>query len=217
MLDKQEILRYMGATASDKMIDRLIERAEREVCQVSIPKHTYQRVSILVDPGLQWVELAGTLIESHDLAHHLRGCKEGFLFACTLGLGVDSLVKRYSLTELAMLPVVQAVSAAYIEYYADKVQQQLNDSITQQGLYLRPRYSPGYGDFSLSYQRFLFNALQISKQIGVSLTENFLMIPFKSITSIIGLSDDPSLCHVNRCMICVSKNCPFRKEAAINA
>ena len=79
-------------------------------------------------------------------------------------------------------------------------------------LYLRPRYSPGYGDLPLASQRFLFDALQISKKIGVTLTENCLMLPMKSITGIVGLSPDPSLCHVGKCMACAAENCPFRQK-----
>lgn len=79
-------------------------------------------------------------------------------------------------------------------------------------MYLRPRFSPGYGDFRLSCQQFFFDALEISKRIGVYLTESFLMVPFKSITAVIGISRDPSQCHINKCMACPANNCPFRRE-----
>lgn len=202
----------MGATESDNTLDSLIDRAEAEVIASAHPRHIYKRIDIVADTQKGVVSLSGTNIESHDLAGHLRGCSEGFLFACTLGIGVDSLIKRYSLTELHMLPVVQAVAAAYTEYCADSAQQELEEYASSHGMYLRPRYSPGYGDFQLSSQRFIFDALQISKTIGVSLTDSFLMVPFKSITAVIGLSNDPTQCHINKCMTCTAKNCPFRKE-----
>ncbi len=111
-----------------------------------------------------------------------------------------------------MLPVVQATAAAYTEFCADSAQKEIETYASRQGLYMRPRYSPGYGDFQLSDQRFLFDALQIPKNIGVSLTDSFLMVPFKSVTAVIGLSSDPTQCHINKCMSCTAKNCPFRKE-----
>lgn len=216
MLDRSEILRYLGAPNTDKTLGPFIDRGEREVLRAANPKHTYQRIPLAVDAETGLVNLAGVGVTSYDLAAHLRGCKEGYLFACTLGPGIDALVKRYTFTNSAMLPVVQAVSAAYIEHCANEAQRQLEELATRQGLFLRPRYSPGYGDFSLECQRLFFNVLQIPQRLGVSLTESLLMVPSKSITAVIGLSDDPSLCHVNRCMTCTAVNCPFRKELSDN-
>lgn len=213
MLNRQEIYRYLGVANSDSTIDAMIQRAEKAVIQAAQPKSVHQLISISVNQADGQVSLARTAIQSRDLANHLRGCTEGFLFACTLGTGVDALIKRYSITEMPMLPVAQAVSAAYVEYCVDQAQRELERYAQERGLYLRPRYSPGYGDFPLESQRFVFDALQISKKIGVSLTDSYLMIPFKSVTAVIGLSDDPSLCHVNKCMTCPSQNCPFRKDA----
>lgn len=214
MLNRSEILRYMGIPSSDNTLDAMIDRAEAEVITASRPKHVYKHIDVDVNLSEGRVLLAGTPIESHDLAGHLNGCREGFLFASTLGIGVDSLVKRYSLTEPPMLPVIQAVAAAYTEYCADEAQREVEAFAAERGLYLRPRYSPGYGDFQLSCQRFIFDALQISKNIGVSLTDSFLMVPFKSVTAVIGLSSDPSQCHINKCMTCSATNCPFRKESS---
>ena len=201
----------MSASGSDEVLDALIDRAEAEVIAAARPKHVYRYVEMIVDETS--VHIGGTHIESRNLASHVEGCKECFLFACTLGMGVDSLVKRYSFTDVYMLPVIQAVSAAYTEYCADEAQKELEEYAVKRGLYLRPRYSPGYGDFALSWQRFLFDALEIPKKIGVTLTDSFLMVPFKSVTAVIGLSDDPSLCHIQKCMLCTAKNCPFRKES----
>lgn len=209
-LDRREILRYLGAAHSDEALDRMIDRAEEQVIAAARPKHVYRHISF--DLNGESVGISGTVIHSRDLAQHLRGCREGFLFACTLGQGVDVLVKRVALTDLPMMPVVQAVAAAYTEYCADSAQQELEDYAQRRGLYLRPRYSPGYGDFQLDCQRFLFDALEIPKKIGVTLTDGFIMVPFKSITAVVGLSEDPSLCHINKCMTCTAKNCPFRKE-----
>lgn len=208
--DKQEILRYLGAPHSNETLDALISRAQKELEAAARPRHTYRLVEVQTEGGA--AALGGTRIESGSLAQHLAGCREAFLFACTLGPGVDALIKRATFTEMPMVPVLQACSAAYIEVYADQAQQELEAYAARRGLYLRPRYSPGYGDFPLSAQEFFFAVLGIPKRLGVALTENYLMVPFKSVTAVVGLSPDPSLCHIRRCMACPTKNCPFRKE-----
>lgn len=209
-MNKREILRYLGAAPDTEQLDDLIAKAEREVTAAAVPRHVFQRLPVMVRSNA--VTVGGTELVSRDLAAHLQGCSEVFLFAMTLGAGIDSLIRRYSLTEMPLVPVLQACSAAYTEECADVAQREIEQIARAENLYLRPRYSPGYGDFKLEYQKFLFAALDISKKIGVSLTDDCLMIPFKSVTAIIGLSPDPSLCHVGKCMTCTAADCPFRKE-----
>ena len=211
-VDKREVLRYMGASHSNKILDSLITRAQGVVEAAARPRHVSRLVAAEVGDGA--VLLGGTRLKSQSLAQHLRSCQSAFLFACTLGPGVDAAIKRFSITDMPLVPVLQAYSSAYIEAYADEAQQELESYAQSRSLYLRPRYSPGYGDFPLHSQRFLFAALEISKKLGVVLTDDCLMIPFKSITAIMGLSADPAQCHVHRCMTCTAQNCPFRKETS---
>lgn len=208
-MEKQEILRYLGAGKSDPQLDLLIARAEKELIQVATPRYVSGKFSLSVrDDG---AVIGGTYLPSKTLAAHLKGCQEAFLVAFTLGPGVDALIRRYELVEMSLVPVLQACAAVYTEEQADQAQEDLETYAKEKGLFLRPRYSPGYGDLPLSSQRFLFDALQVSKKIGVTLTDTFLMLPMKSITGVVGLSKDPSLCHVGKCMSCSAKNCPFRK------
>lgn len=210
-MEKKEILRYLGAGKSNPQLDQLIQRAESEIIQAATPRYVSGKFPLSVtDDG---AVVGGTYLSSRTLAAHLNGCQEAFLVAFTLGPGVDALIKRYELVEMSLVPVLQACAAVYTEEQADAAQGDLEEYAREQGLFLRPRYSPGYGDLPLSTQRFLFDALQVSKRIGVTLTDTFLMLPMKSITGIVGLSPDPSLCHVGKCMSCSAENCPFRKAA----
>lgn len=210
-MKKSEVLRYLGVPAGDETaLDGMLERAKREIEQAAQPRHISRKFPLEVKGDS--VKIGGAEIHSRSLANHMRGCGEAFLFALTLGAGVDTLIRRCSITDIPFVPVLQAYAAAYTEECADKAQEELERNAAEQGLYLRPRFSPGYGDFSLEAQKFFFSALDITKRIGVFLTDSCLMVPFKSITAIIGLSSDPSLCHIGKCMICTASDCPFRKE-----
>lgn len=208
-MDRREILRYLGCGQPDQALEALIGRAEKEILQAARPRYVEGRFPLAVEED--GVLLGGERIPSRDLADHLRGCQEAFLVAFTLGPGVDALIRRCELTEMPLVPVLQACAAAYTEEQADAAQAGIEGYARQRGLYLRPRFSPGYGDFPLSCQRFLFRALAVEKRIGVTLTENCLMLPMKSITGVVGLSGDPSLCHTDRCMGCSMASCPFRR------
>ena len=81
----------------------------------------------------------------------------------------------------------------------------------REGLFTRPRYSPGYGDLPLGLQREISRILNMPKEIGVSLTEALLMTPSKSVTALVGVSDKPGECRSRGCEDCsASGNCPYR-------
>lgn len=210
MLNRKEILRYLGAGPGDGSLNKMIDRAESSVLQAARPRWTYRRFEINADST--GVTLSHIRWESRDLGAHLSGCDEAFLFACTLGPEIDSLIKRSTITDLAMAPLLQACAAECVEFFADQAQKEMEEYVASRKAYLRPRYSPGYGDFSLSCQQLVFDLLDLPRKIGLTLTDDFLMIPLKSITAVIGISSDPTQCHVGRCMTCASQNCPFRKE-----
>ena len=64
-------------------------------------------------------------------------------------------------------------------------------------------------DWPLEEQRQLFAVLNCAKRIGLTLTDGLMMAPSKSVTAIIGLSEDAA-CVQNKCMTCSNINCPYR-------
>ena len=57
--------------------------------------------------------------------------------------------------------------------------------LASENLVATRRFAPGYGDWSLADQAPLC-ALLDAARIGIALTEDFLMLPAKSITGVIG-------------------------------
>ena len=55
--------------------------------------------------------------------------------------------------------------------------------------------------------------LDVSRRIGVTLSDSALMIPQKSVTALIGVSDRPQEKRGRGCGSCgMFENCPYRKE-----
>ena len=57
----------------------------------------------------------------------------------------------------------------------------------REGLHTKPRFSPGYGDFSLEHQRDFMRILDLENSLGLTLTGSLLLVPEKSVTAVIGL------------------------------
>lgn len=208
-VSRPEIWRYMGYKNEqpEESVCALIEDCLRQLETAASPRQVSLRVSCRVD-GNQ-VQLGALQVTSRSLAEHLDGCCEAFLFAATLGTGVDQLLRRYGQTRVSRAAVLQAASAAMIEAWCDECQEQLQGQL--EGLYLRPRFSPGYGDLPLHFQRPLLECLEAGKRIGLGLTDSMLMTPSKSVSAIIGLTEDKKSCTVHRCAACGKLDCPFRK------
>lgn len=203
---REEALRYMGAgkddTATGVLADTVYLKLRNEVQARHVLKCSDCKVS---EEG---VELGGGVkLQSKDLARHLQGCNKVLLLAATLGSRIDIAVRRLALTSVAEGAAAQAVAAALIESYCDEVQSNAETG----GLAQRPRFSPGYGDWNLKEQQKLFEILDCSKKIGLTLTDGMMMAPTKSVTAVIGLADD-AVCEWNKCMSCGNINCPFREE-----
>ena len=209
----KEALRYLGYRGQEpdlatlRLVETCMEELEGQVQRRSL----WERYPLTV-AGSQ-VQLGPLRIQSGQLARHLEGCSQALLFAATLGVGADRLVQKYEKLDLTRAVALQACGASLIEAYCDRCQRELARLFEGKDLFLRPRFSPGYGDFSLEYQQDLLNLLQCPQRIGLTCTKALMLLPTKSVTAVIGLARESARrdCR-SRCGQCQSENCPFREE-----
>lgn len=199
-LDSKEIARYLGSRGADLWPEAaaLAASCQRELEGTVTPRTLGRRLSLSLFAG-----------QSRDLDHHLRHCTEGILFAVTLGAETDRLLRRWSAQSMAKAAVGQAVCAVWLDQlcadYCDSFLPTLDE-----GQYLTPAFSPGYGDWDLAAQRQVLDLLQAPKRIGLTLTAGGMLVPEKSITALVGLSDRQEESCGQKCMRCQKKNCAFR-------
>lgn len=202
--NEREALRYLRAKPGDREAAALVDTVYLKLRNEVQARYVLQRQAVSVDRT--GVTLAcGVRFTSRSLAAHLRGCEEVLLLGATLGSRVDAAIRRLALLSVAEGAAAQAVAASLIESYCDEVQAQADTGSLKQ----RPRFSPGYGDWALEEQRLLFPVLDCSRRIGLTLTAGGMMAPTKSVTAVIGLSEEVR-CVWNKCMTCGSINCPYR-------
>lgn len=183
--DLRETARYMGykhgAEPSEEICE-LVEKAYKELCKLIQPNYIYKEYDFTRTENGIVVE--GIEFKSKKMLSHLRNSRSVILFGATLGQGVDALVRKYSVTDIAMTAVVQAVAASMVENLCDIGCEELKKAINGEH---RPRFSPGYGDFHISGQEDFFKLLPMNKQLGISLSEGFMMTPTKTVTAFIGV------------------------------
>ena len=208
----KEAVRYLGygRHAIDEPTLELIQDTFRELDQVADARFVY-RIFEIIEENENQLTIGGLRIQSRNLYKNLKNCKQGIVFCATLGTGVDLLLKRYSVSDMSKTVVLQACAAAFLEEYCDRMQKQIEDGL-ENGLYLRPRFSPGYGDFSILHQKELLQMTDASKKIGLALTEGYMLTPTKSITAVMGISIEARDCTIKGCEMCTKEDCIYRRS-----
>lgn len=212
-VDRREICRYLGlgGKAPGAELEEKIERCLAKLLEASQPQST-RLFFPLSHPEENTLETAGMVIHSKNLSKNMKGCRACCLFAATIGPGCDRLIQRSELTSIADTAVYQAAGAALIEAYCDRVNEEIREEAEKKGLHARPRFSPGYGDFSLEHQLDFERILHMKKTCGIGLSDTLLMSPSKSVTAIIGLSDTSIPCIIQGCETCENASrCAYRR------
>ena len=215
--DLREITRYLGyyGVTPDESMMREIDQCINELEKVITPRFVYDRFGLLQKGDGSVLSFGGIETGSRDLARNLKGCTEVYIMAVTLGPGPDRLVRRASVGRMSRALIYQAAAAAMTEAWCDEINERIRSEAARDGLYTRPRFSPGYGDLPLSVQKQISGLLNMPKEIGVSLTESLLMTPSKSVTALIGVSPEPASPgrdspEAGKCGSCAAaESCPY--------
>lgn len=200
----REIYRYMGMKeqAADEALRETVSEQLRRLLSVCRVRSFYQIFPLRIEENGETeitsltvkrspvLKLGPMAIVSSGLARNLRGCDQAALFGVTLGLEVDRLIYRLGRTAVGEAVIADACAAAAVEAVCDELCEKLRLEAAGQGKKTQPRFSPGFGDFTLEYQPAIFQTLELSKRIGVNLTAGGMMTPTKSVTAVVGLYDE---------------------------
>lgn len=185
-MNRSEILRYLRTSSKtqDERLLELIDDCCKEVNDCVRPKTIHRIFDCTVCDNT--VKIENKTFHSKRLAENMHGCKRVCLIAATLGSECDRLLRTYSSTDITRTAVLQACLASKIEEVCDSLEEELR----AQGLALRCRYSPGYYDLDIKENKKLFELMDITKRIGLTLTDTCQMVPTKSVTAFIGIEND---------------------------
>lgn len=211
-IDTKETRRYAGLRQSE-FPQELIEEACMEARLLAQPKgmwtlYDYDDVAhtVLSDEPFT--------LQGESIAKHLKGCSKVIFLAVTVGETVEEAVtKHFSEGKYAFSTLLDAAATTAVEQIADSMEKYLQMQMARQGLEMKWRFSPGYGDWDIHQQTGVL-ALSNGANIGISLTESMMLTPRKSITAVIGLYHKEQECRVkdkkHDCSRCVKIDCQFR-------
>ena len=204
-INERECFRYAGTNF--KVVSEE-ERALYEACLKEVEQRLTYKICwgrFPVKRGESSLDFGILQTDSKALMKNLEGCEEVIVFAATIGLELDRLIRRYTNLSPAKALFFQAIGAERIESLCDA----FCDELKENGLQLRPRFSPGYGDLPLELQKDIFRVLDCPRKIGLTLNESLLMSPSKSVTAIIGIGGKGEE-EKNKCGTCQKTDCAYK-------
>lgn len=202
-----EILMYLGHRGQ-KIEDSLKNQISK--C-IDLVKESSRPAVIYKNLPVSDGKIDGLELEGNDLKELLMECHEVILFAITLGSDVEKLLMQYEIKDMADAFIMDACASAAVENVCNNFSTDIADEYKKKDIYITDRFSPGYGDLPIDIQGMLCDILNAQKIIGLSVNKNQLMIPRKSVSGFIGLSNKPQTMRKSGCENCsMFFDCEYR-------
>ena len=133
------------------------------------------------------LRLGGSLhTRSRSLDERLAGCDEAILFAATIGPRLEEWARVLADGgEMTRSLLADAYGSSAAIALGLSVEEAVARELATRGRTATKRYAPGYGDFELQAQGALLDLVGTAP-LGITLTEDHLMLPAKSISGVIG-------------------------------
>lgn len=212
-LNKNEALRYMGYGGAQPGEDILMMMDECEKALLAVIKPCCIFHAFDIENVSGGVAVCGTslVLEGDSVREHLAGCTKAVLMAATLSAHADRVIRRYEATDMTRAVMADFLASAAVEQVCDTAENSIGEEFSD--YYRTWRFSPGYGDLPLDIQGSFLDVLQAQKRIGLNATESNILTPRKSVTAIIGLSENEIPKGRRGCSACNMKDvCQFRKR-----
>ncbi len=222
-LNYNEILMYLGHRGQEVTpeVDAQMKKGIGEVQQFAVPRLVYRRLPV-ADGQMVGLSIGDTAEESgntgwgNDIREILSPCREAVLLAVTLGAEIEHLLLKREVADIGDAFILDACASVAAENVCDRFEEDFRAELAAEGRFLTSRFSPGYGDCPIELQKAICEVLNTSRRIGLSVTEHCMMVPRKSVTAVMGISDAPQTLRKKGCEACnMFLNCTYRKRGIL--
>lgn len=211
-LNRKDAFRYMGYKGGEikKKILDLADECEEALLKAIKPLMVYRVFDIeKTENGIE-IKNTSLIFKGNDIANHLEGCQRAVLMCVTLSSETDRLIRSYESYSMEKALIADSLASAAVEQVCEIVEKLIQKEV---GSYNYTwRFSPGYGDFPLEVQRNFLKVTDAAKRIGLSVTDTLILIPRKSVTAVMGISENEIPQKRRGCICCnMRERCEFRK------
>ncbi len=187
--ERKTVMRRLGSLKADfsaelnKEIDAFLKSAQSLFTVKGKALAVPMRIS---DKGLLYI--AETLIESKQLAKLLSKSSLAYLMCTSIPRReVEKINTAMTAGEGLKAIVFDAYASEFVDGALDMIVAQKNAALKRMGQHLtKHRFSAGYGDLDIKYQRVFYDLLDM-KTLDVELSDTYLLSPEKSVIAVAGV------------------------------
>lgn len=181
---------HKGITILDSRYTEMVEEGMKLGRLLCRPAGAYARIRIAKKSASLILLENDIPFQSESLCRLLQDSNELVLMSATAGRAVTERVfSEMKDGDAAMAVILDSVASQTADASLDWMVQFIGKMLRREGRRLtKHRYSPGFGDLQLIYQKQLFDALQLEK-LDMELTEKYMLVPEKSVIAIAGIED----------------------------
>lgn len=213
-IDRSEALRYLayGGSSPDERILSFMDKCEKKLLKAVKGKFTFRCFDISdISDNRVILENCSLIMTGKDICSHLEGCAKAVLMCATIGNDVDRLLREEQVSDMAAAVITDAMASCAVEKVCDAAEDTIRNEYPN--MFMTWRFSAGYGDLPINIQKQFLEVTNAGRAIGLFANESSILIPRKSVTAVIGLSDMPIEKKRRGCAVCnLRESCLFRKK-----
>lgn len=208
-ISKSEAARYMGIRGEpDTASAALLNKAELMVRSRLTPKYVFRETAVSFGNDTVKLDCMRVPLTGKDIYRHLKDCTRAVILAATLSAEADKLIRQAKVNGMAEALAVDCICSAAVEQVCNRAEEEIFAQLRYP--YRTWRYSPGYGDLPITLQKEFLLALNAHRRIGLTVSESYMLVPSKSVTAIIGISDKTISRGKKGCAVCNMRDrCAF--------
>ena len=203
--DVEELMRFCHL---DVFRDRIreVEAVIDESYRLIDPKAVYKTVKIFEVKGNRLVLEGGSVFESELLAEKLKCASKIAVYVATIGPALERGVTELGPKELSKSFMMDCIGTYALRQVSDIIQKDFQPDGGERS----SKFSPGdtaYWD--IRQQKVLFEVLgaeEVRNLTGVRLNEYYIMTPRKSVSGVMGYTEE----QFQECQIC-RRRCEYRR------
>lgn len=212
-INLREAFRYMGYKGGEinQGILDLTDQCEKALLKAIKPRMVYRVFDIMnTHEGVE-VKNTPLIFRGKDIKAHLENCGRAILMCVTLSAEADRLIRSYEAESMEKAFITDTLASAVVEQACEKAEEIIKKQVGDYSYTWR--FSPGYGDFPLEVQKDFLNVTEAAKRIGLNITDSLILIPRKSVTAVMGISEEPIPPKRRGCICCNMRDkCQYRKD-----
>ena len=216
-IPESDVLRHLGygnsGASPPARIKRLVSEAIREADGLIQPRAVYGEMAAHLNEQGKVVLSSGVVLNNPHAARDWQNLEMVALVVCTIGSFLEERVTQlFAQGNSGAALILDNVGTVALRNVCREVDAIACRQAGERGMAAGPRFSPGSVGWDISDQRVLFELLPAG-EAGVRLNDQFVMVPRKSVSFVVGMGSGVPVPRARRpCWYCDRLSCPSREQ-----